>query len=164
MLTADDWIRHLDLQPHPEGGCYREVYRSGESIEAGLPERFNGSRVFCTSIYFLMQDQQVSRLHRIRQDEVWHYHDGGGLRVHVIRPDGTHCPFDLGRDLDAGQRPQAVVEAGCWFGAELIAQAPFALVGCTVAPGFEFDDFELADRERLIKQFPDHASLIERLT
>jgi predicted cupin superfamily sugar epimerase len=165
MPTADDWIRHLGLDPHPEGGCYREVYRSGETIDAGgLPSRFDGSRVFSTSIYFLLRGHEVSRLHRIRQDEVWHYHDGSGLRIHVIDSTGHHTFIDLGRDLTRGQYPQTVVEAGCWFGAEVIDGEPFSLVGCTVAPGFEFDDFELADPAKLVQQFPAHAPLIERLT
>ena len=165
MHTAEDWIRHLDLEPHPEGGCYREVYRSSETIDSkGLPLRFDGKRVFSTSIYFLLRARETSSLHRIQQDEIWHYHDGGGLRVHVINPEGHHVAIDLGRDLGKNQQPQAVVQAGCWFGAEVIGDDPFALVGCTVAPGFEFDDFELANRAALIQQFPSHAELIEKLT
>ncbi len=159
------WIRALKLRPHPEGGHYRETYRSGESLPAGsLPPRFAGARSFSTAIYFLIQSGQVSRLHRIRSDEVWHFYAGSPLTVHVIEPRGLHRAIRLGRRPSAGQVLQAVVPAGAWFGAVVDRARSFALVGCTVAPGFDFADFELADRAALLRQFPRYRQVIEQLT
>jgi predicted cupin superfamily sugar epimerase len=161
-MTAADWIEKLALQPHPEGGWYREAYRSAESLdEAMLPERFGGARSVSTAIYFLLMAGEVSRLHRIKQDELWHFYDGSTLRLHRIRPDGTHQEQLVGRDGDA--LPMAVVPAGDYFGAE-IADDGFCLVGCTVAPGFDFADFEMPSRDELYTQFPEHADLVIRLT
>lgn len=163
--TQQGWIHLLDLQPHPEGGWYREVYRASELIpRAGLPFRFSGDRSCSTAIYYLLGASDFSALHRIRQDEVWHFYDGSPLSVHIIHPTGEAEQVLLGRDLNAGQRPMAVVEHGCWFGAHVDSGDGYSLVGCTVAPGFDFDDFELAERSQLIERFPQHRPLIERLT
>ena len=148
--AAARWIRSLGLTPHPEGGHYRETYR--------------GSGKVSTAIYFLLEGRQVSRLHRIRSDELWHHYAGGPLTVSAIAPTGSLTEFTLGDDLDAGQAPQGVVPAGHWFGAALASPETYALVGCTVAPGFDFTDLELAHREALVAEFPQHAALIERLT
>ena len=162
--SAEEWIRTLGLIAHPEGGWFRETYRALESIPAdGLPPRYRGPRSFGTSIYFLLRAGEVSTLHRIASDEVWHHHRGGALCVHGIDAEGAHQRWLVGADLDAGQRPQAVVPAGTWFGAELLDGA-YALVGCTVAPGFDFADFELADRATLIARHPDHRAIIAKLT
>jgi predicted cupin superfamily sugar epimerase len=165
MSEAAEWIESLQLQPHPEGGWFREVYRSQESIpKRSLPNRFQGDRSFSTAIYYLLEKTDFSALHRIQQDELWHYYDGAALTVEVIDPDGSHWSVRLGKDFDAGQRPMAVVPAGCLFGAVVSDPEGFSLVGCTVAPGFDFADFELADRQQLLEQFPEHRSIIERLT
>ncbi len=162
MMTANDWIERLELMPHPEGGWFREVYRSHERIaEDALPERFSGARVFSTAIYFLLNAGDVSRLHRIRQDEVWHAYAGNPLRLHRIRPDGEHLEVQVGCSEHA--LPLAVVPAGDFFGAEVIGEG-YSLVGCTVAPGFEFDDFEMPSRDELYQQFPQHGELIQQLT
>lgn len=164
-LTQDDWIRSLELQPHPEGGWYREVYRSAESIpRPALPRRFTGDRQFATSIYYLLGPGDFSALHRIRQDEIWHFYDGSRLVVHVIHPNGTTEELLLGRDLASGERPMAVVPAGSWFGARVAKSDSYALLGCTVAPGFDFEDFELPARTELLVLFPQHRELIEALT
>ncbi len=161
-MTANEWIERLGLMPHPEGGWFREVYRSHERIaQDALPERFGGSRGFSTAIYFLLNAGEVSRLHRIRQDEVWHFYDGDPLWLHRIRPDGEHIEVQVGRSREA--LPLAVVPAGDFFGAELMGSG-FSLVGCTVAPGFDFDDFEMPSRDELYQQFPQHAELIQKLT
>ncbi len=161
-MTANGWIERLGLLPHPEGGFFREVYRSHERIaEDALPERFGGGRVFSTAIYFLLTAGEVSRLHRICQDEVWHFYDGDSLRLHRIRPDGEHVEQLVG--ISGGDLPLAVVPAGDYFGAE-VAGDGYSLVGCTVAPGFEFDDFEMPSRDELYLQFTQHAELIQRLT
>jgi len=139
-MTANEWIERLGLLPHPEGGWFKEVYRSSEQIaEDALPERFGGGRSFSTAIYFLLNAGEVSRLHRIRQDEVWHFYDGDALHLHRIRPDGEHIEHLVGRS--GGALPMAVVPAGDYFGAE-VAGDGYSLVGCTVAPGFDFADFE----------------------
>ncbi|WP_423821740.1 cupin domain-containing protein [Salinisphaera sp. SPP-AMP-43] len=164
-MTADDYIRRLDLQPHPEGGYYRQTYQAAEKLSAAaLPERYSGARAVSTAIYFLLRDRDVSHLHRLASDEVWHHYAGAPLLVHVIDVNGEHRAHVLGKDLASGARPQLVVPRGAWFGAELQQTGSFALVGNTVAPGFDFEDFELAERPALSAQFPQHASVIERLT
>lgn len=165
MLRASDWIDHLQLSPHPEGGHYRQTYRAAESIaRAHLPERFDGDRAFSTAIYFLLADDDFSALHRIRSDEVWHHYDGGALTVHVIDSGGCYVPIQLGKDISKGESPQAVVPAGCLFGASMRDAGSFALVGCTVAPGFDFTDFELPPRAQLLREYPQLREIIERLT
>ena len=163
--TAKELVGQLDLARHPEGGWYRESYRSAEDIPAdALPERFGGRRSYSTSIYFLLELGDISALHRIKSDELWHFYCGAPLAVQVITPAGVHLQMKLGRDMAAGESFQAMVPAGSWFGAEMPGEGAYALVGCSVAPGFDFADFEMADRERLLRQFPQHAQLIRRLT
>jgi predicted cupin superfamily sugar epimerase len=161
-MTANDWIEKLGLLPHPEGGWYREVYRSHEIIDQdALPDRFSGARSYSTAIYFLLTAGEISRLHRIRQDEIWHFYDGDTLSLYRIRPDGEKITHKLGTAEDA--LPLAVVPAGDLFGAE-VSGAGYTLLGCTVAPGFDFDDFEMPSRDEIYQQFPQHAELIQRLT
>ncbi len=163
--TADDWIRALDLQPHPEGGFFREIYRAGEKIgRAALPPRYAGERSFSTSIYFLLTNGRPSRFHRLKSDEVWHFYEGSAVVLHVLRPDGSYETMTLGRDGAEDPIFQAVVRAGWWFGAEVRSPRSFALVGCTIAPGFDFDDFEPGRREDLLAEFPGQRGIIERLT
>ncbi|MBM4067968.1 MAG: cupin domain-containing protein [Planctomycetes bacterium] len=165
MASARDWIEQLQLTPHPEGGHYRQTYRATELIEhANLPERFNGARAFSTAIYFLLNGDEFSALHRIRSDEVWHHYDGGALDIHIIDAAGRYLAIPLGKDVTRGERPQAVVPGGDLFGASLRDSASFALVGCTVAPGFDFADFELPPRAELLREYPQHREVIERLT
>lgn len=164
-MTADDYIRLLSLTPHPEGGYYRQTYRAPDMlVGAALPARYDGPRAAATAIYFLLRDDDVSHLHRLQSDEVWHFYTGAALVVHVLMPDGTCHSQILGEDIGAGMVRQFVVPRGAWFGAELCERRGFALVGNTVAPGFEFDDFELADRDWLLDQFPEQRALICRLT
>lgn len=163
--TARDIISSLGLARHPEGGWFRETYRAAEMIPAAaLPDRYDGDRSFCTSIYFLLEKGDVSALHRIRSDELWHFHAGGSLTIHLFSRDGAYGVQRLGGDPAAGESFQAVVPAGCWFGAEVTGEGDFSLVGCTVAPGFDFADFEMADRDSFLLQFPSHADLVRRLT
>jgi len=161
--TADEWIERLQLQEHPEGGWFREAYRSSETLPASaLPPRFGVAHPFSTSIHFLLRGDEFSALHRLKADEVWHYYAGSPLTLHLIAPDGTRRCITIG-----GTPPlfQAVVPARHWFGATVEGgPQSFALVGCTVAPGFIFDDFELGDRAQLLAEFPQHRALIERLT
>jgi predicted cupin superfamily sugar epimerase len=158
-------VRSLGLTPHPEGGYFRETYRAADTIAAAaLPAGFAGPRAVSTAIYYLLEAGQCSRLHRIRSDEVWHFYAGDPLVVAEIAPDGTLRETRLGSDIARGCRPQHVVPAGAWFGSYPAPGSRFCLVGCTVAPGFDFADFELADRAALLRSFPAHRALIERLT
>ena len=160
MSSAAHWIATLGLQPHPEGGYYREIYRAADAIPAtGLPPRYGVPRRVATAIHFLLKARQVSRLHRLKSDELWFFHAGQPLTVHVIDPAGGLTETVLG-----GAGLQTVVPAGCWFGASVAAKRGFSLVSCVVAPGFEFADFELADRAALLRQFPQDRRLITRLT
>ena len=158
-------IKSLDLQPHPEGGWYRETYRATESIlPDGLPGRYTGSRSHATAIYFLLTSSAFSALHRLKSDEQWHFYQGSPLSLHVIHADGHYAPITLGASLAQGETFQAVVPHGCWFGATVDAPGTYTLVGCSVAPGFDFNDFEIADRKSLTGAFPQHEALIMRLT
>jgi len=165
MSTAKEVVDMLQLQPHPEGGYFREMYRSGEFISGdSLPIQFgDGSRSISTAIYFMLEKGNFSAFHRIKSDEVWHHYEGAAVEVVVIHADGRSEVLSLGKDYAKGQRPLQVVPAGCWF-ASRVTDCGFALVGCTVAPGFCFDDFELADRDELIACYPQHRSLIVELT
>jgi predicted cupin superfamily sugar epimerase len=163
--TASYWIEKLGLIPHPEGGYYRQTYRSELVFpQAALPARFEGSRAASTAIYFLLEGEDFSAFHRLRSDEMWHFYSGGALTVYAIEKDGSCREIQLGSDPGRGQVFQAVVKAGNWFASRLRDPKSFALVGCTVSPGFDFADFELAKREELVRQYPQHRGLIERLT
>jgi predicted cupin superfamily sugar epimerase len=161
--SAAYWKKTLALECHPEGGWFVESYRSGESISpSALPERYGGARAFSTAIHFLLEGGGFSALHRLKSDEMWHFYSGDPLLIHIITSAGVHETILLGSDPGKGQRFQAVVPAGCWFGAE--CEGGYSLVGCTVAPGFDFSDFEMASRDLLSEMFPHHAALIGRLT
>lgn len=163
--TAAYWIERLHLARHPEGGWFRETYRAAEAIpEGSLPARFRGERAFSTAIHFLLERDDCSALHRLKSDEMWHFYDGSPLTVHVIAPDGRYLPILLGHEPEEGEQFQAAVPAGCWFGAEVAGPGDFALVGCTVAPGFDFGDFEMGRHRDLTELFPQHGALIRRLT
>jgi len=163
--TARYWINKLALKPHPEGGHFREIYRATEKIAAtALPKRYNGARTFATSIYFLLAGTQISTLHRLASDEQWHFYDGSTLRLVTITPEGTAREVRLGRRTSAGEQFQAVIPAGTWMGAQLANHRSYALIGCTVAPGFEFKDFTTGQRADLLDRFPRHRKLITALT
>ena len=159
------WIEKLKLIPHPEGGFYRETYRSGLSIaQAALPASLSGARCASTAIYFLLEGENFSAFHRLQSDELWHFYAGSTLAVHVIDGNGATSEIPLGSDLEAGETLQAVVPAGCWFASQVRDRKSYALVGCTVAPGFEFEDFEMGTRAELVRLFPQHSRLIEQFT
>lgn len=164
MKPATHWIDTLGLAPHPEGGFYRETYRSDEALPGtALPKRFGAARNLCTAILYLLQHPDFSAFHRIKSDEIWHHYAGGDLRLHVLHGDGSHEELLVGTE-SARARPQAVVPAGCWFASEPAAADSYSLVGCTVAPGFDFADFRLASRDELCAGWPPHKDLIARLT
>ena len=164
MLTANELIQKYRLHTHPEGGYYSQTYCSSEMIPMdGLPPRFNGSRYFSTAIYFLLEGKQFSAFHRIKSDEVWHFYTGTGLHIYVLHPDGRGELLKLGDDLANGYAFQQVVPAGCWFASKPADEKGFSFVGCTVSPGFDFADFELATGEILAKEFPSYADWIYQL-
>lgn len=154
-LSADFWVQHLDLTRHIEGGSFSEVYRS--------PLTWN-DRNACTHIYFLLEKEQFSAFHRIRFDELWHFYTGDPLTVYEIDKAGTLHRHLLGNDPSKGQSLFCCIQAGSWFGSKTNDGGEYSLVGCTVAPGFDFADFELAKRDQLIKEFPQHKEIISLLT
>jgi len=160
--SASYWIEKLSLQAHPEGGYFNETYRSKEKVnKSDLPDRYQSDRVFGTSIYFLLTTESVSNFHRLNSDEIWHYHQGGSAVIHMISPDGALQSKRIGCNLELGDSLQVVIPRGHWFAAEVVKE-DFILVGCTVSPGFEFEDFELAKRESLQRKFPQHQLLINQ--
>jgi uncharacterized protein len=157
----DRLIRQFDLIPHPEGGFFRETYRGVDTVSRTAT---GDVRASSTAIYYLLSDDAYSAWHRIRSDEVWHFYAGGALDVHVLTRDRTLITHRLGNSLERDDAVfQAVVEAGHWFAAERVDPDGYAFVGCTVAPGFEFSEFELADADALVAEYPEHAALIRRL-
>ncbi|MDZ7624826.1 MAG: cupin domain-containing protein [Ignavibacteriaceae bacterium] len=160
---AKQYIKQLQLKKHPEGGYYKEVYRSGEIIlPEHLPKRYKQSRNFSTSIYFLLEGKQFSSFHLLQSDELWHFYDGSNVLLYIINQKGELSVKKLGRDEDC--ELQLTIEKQNWFAAELEDKKSFALFGCTVSPGFDFADFELGKRDYLIKKFPQHSALIKRLS
>jgi len=163
MDRAQDLIERLGLAPHPERGFYVETYRAQQMLN-GLPA-YPGQRSASTAIYFLItRAQPTTYLHRLRSDEIFHFYEGGPLDVLLLAPDGAGEVRRLGTDLAAGERPQIVIRAGTWFAAELAPAATHCLFGCTVAPGFDFADFELAAGAELAARYPAHAPRIARMT
>ncbi|MEO0572429.1 MAG: cupin domain-containing protein [Bacteroidota bacterium] len=164
-MTAKELIKELDLQPHPEGGFFREMYRSTAEINVeSLSSEFKGSRSVSTCIYFLLTSEAFSSFHKINQDEIWHFYLGSPIQLHTLSPEGVHTEHHIGNDIKNLQYPQFVVPKGHWFSASVLNEDSYALVGCTVAPGFDFQDFELAKCQQLTAQFPEHAAVIKKYT
>lgn len=164
-MNADFWINKLGLSNHPEGGYFREVYRSDELIKnEDLPNRFNSGRNFSTSIYFLLNQKQISSFHKLKSDEIWHFYTGSPITIHIISNNGNYKELKLGLNFNSGENPQIIIPHNNWFAAELLDKSYFSLIGCTVAPGFDFSDFFLGKRKDLTEMFPQHQDLIKRLT
>lgn len=164
LLSAKQLIHTLQLLPHPEGGYYREIYRSKDRIK-GSSKSFPTGRNYCTSIYFLLQNGDASKFHRIKSDELWFYQAGGALIIIELFKDGTVRKTALGPNLNKGQVLQHVVLKNTWFGAyRENDHKKYSLVSCTVSPGFDFRDFEMADRKELLKRYPRVESTIAKLT
>lgn len=163
LPDVSDLVETLKLLPHPEGGYYRETYRAQQTVTVGRDELTVG-RSASTAIYFLLAHGQFSAMHRIRSDEIWHFYSGSPLRVVTLTEAGEREDFLLGSALSQGSVYQAIVPAGRWFGAMLVEPSSYSLVGCTVAPGFEFAEFELGRKEQLLSQFPAHREVIQSLT
>lgn len=156
MRNAKYWIERLNLLPHPEGGYYREVYRSGDTI--GHPEH-SRERNLATSIYFLLEGENISHFHELSSDELWYYHDGKGANIHVFDK-GQYQSYELSKD-PKGQL-QVLLPAHSEFAAEVIGQDGYVLMGCVVTPGFDFEDFRLLKKKEMLEKYPGHSELIER--
>lgn len=164
QYSAEHWREKLGLIKHVEGGAFKEVYRSSISLPQNvLTAEHKGDRAAATSIYFLLEYGEFSAFHRIASDEIWHHYEGGTLCIYEIKESGELIKHLLGTDIDVGEAPQVTIEAGSWFGSRVEEEGSYTLCGCTVAPGFDFADFELAS-DALAQQYSQHADLIKSLT
>lgn len=165
MFSAEEVIAALKLQPHPvEGGFFRETYRSTESLPQSVLPKNPGDRSLCTAIYYLLTPQTVSAMHQLPTDEIFHFYLGDPVEMLQLWPGGTAKQLVLGSNLLAGQLPQTVVPGGVWQGTFLIPGGRFALLGATMAPGFDYVDYRSGNREELQPLYPEVAGLIEKLT
>lgn len=160
-MSTQEIIEALHLQAHPEGGFYRETYRSKALIPQAALDNYPSDRHHSTAIYFLLTKGNYSAFHRVRQDELWHFHQGGTIALQLLSPSGEHTEVRIGNDILSGEQPQFTVPGGYWFAGSIADDADHALVSCTVAPGFDFSDFELADTQ-LMETFPEHKELIQK--
>jgi predicted cupin superfamily sugar epimerase len=163
-MKAEDIIKALDLAPHPEGGYYRETYRSDLHLPASALPRHDGPRAASTAIYYLLTADSFSAMHRVASDELFHFYAGDAVEMLQLHPDGRGEQFTIGANLLNGERPQICVPAGTWQGCRLAPGGRFALMGCTVAPGFDFADFTMARRDDLLAEYPHWRNLICVLT
>lgn len=164
MYTAEYFVEKLNMISHPEGGFYKESFFSEENIEtAKIGAEEIQSRKLWTSIYFLLRDGEVSNFHRLTSDEMWYYHAGSSLTIYMISPQGELILEELGLDSEKGEKPQVLVPKGYIFGSAMNKEG-YALVGCMVAPGFDFKDFELFERADLLEMYPQYRQEILKLT
>ena len=158
-MNATNIIQQLQLKPHPEGGYYAETYRSAQIITNNKQENRNIS----TAIYYLLEDKNKSHFHRIQSDELWFFHQGEALEILILQNKMLKT-ITVGNRVENGEIPQVTIAANTWFAVKIKNESGFSLVSCTVAPGFDFLDFELAKRDELVKQFPDQANIINEFT
>src|ERR1700677_4891842 len=166
-MTAEDVKKLLGLSPHPrEGGWYVRTYEAEEFVEAGAfsDGRYSGPRRTGTAIYYLLEPDTFSEMHRLTSDEVFHFYAGDAVEMLQLTADGRGERVVIGSDLARGQRPQVVVGRGVWQGSRLVAGGRWALLGCTVSPGFEFEDYEAGERVELCQGWPQFAEEIAALT
>ena len=160
---AEYWKLKLGLsQLLKEGGYYKETYRSDKVITLQFEK--NGERSISTLIYYLLDGDQFSALHKLKSDEIWHFYGGSSLTLYVIDEKGDLEHIKLGNNLENGESFQAVVKANCWFGAKVNNRSSHSLLGCVVSPGFDYQDYELGERKKLVEAYPQHRSIIEELT
>lgn len=165
MHTAQYWIEKLQLQKHPEGGHFREVYRADEVIpKHSLHERYSGERNHSTSIYFLITSDEFSAFHKIKSNETWHFYCGSSITIYLIDENGKFSTVGLGSNPEKDEAFQFTIPHGTWFAASVDEPDSYALLGCTVAPGFHYTDFELGKREVLLKLFPQCEEVIRKFT
>ena len=166
-MTAEDVKRLLGLVPHPrEGGWYIRTYESAEMIDpqAFSEPRYPGPRRTGTAIYYLLEADTFSEMHRLRSDEIFHFYAGDTVEMLQLLPGGRGKVVRIGVDLERDERPQVVVPRGIWQGSRLAPGGRWALLGCTVSPGFEFEDYEAGERAHLLAHWPDFADMIRALT
>ena len=164
MIDAQYYIEKLGLEEHIEGGFFREIYRSADNVNSdSLSADFDGERALATTIYFLLKSGQTSKFHRLKFDEIWFYHYGSPIRIHMIDSEGKYTSHVLGLDVDKNQKPQVLVPASTIFGAEVLEPDSFGLVSCMVTPGFDFRDFELLAADDLCLKFTNLTQLIQRI-
>lgn len=161
---AKYYIDQFAMLKHPEGGWYKETYRARGIISGSEISGFAGDRSFSTAIYFLLTNGNPSVFHRIKADEVWHFYDGDGVVIHELDEPGRYTEHKLGLDVEEAEEPQLVIKGKSWFASEVVKENGWCLVGCTVAPGFDFEDFEMVERSILTEKYPEHSDLITRLT
>ena len=158
------YVSKLGLTPHREGGYYKETFQSTEmTSDQELTVNFEGKRKLYTSIYFLLTSKDISHFHRLKSDELWYYHAGSSLTIHIIDETGDYKEIRLGLDLDKGEVPQALVPKNSIFGSSVMDEDTFSLVGCMVSPGFEYKDFELFTQDELLLNYPQHKDVILRM-
>ena len=158
-MRIEELVQKFELAEHPEGGWYKEIYRSDLTVASE-----DGMRSLLTSIYFLLSSENQSHFHKIESDEIWFYHEGSPLSVHTISPKGEYKILKVGLNLKKGEQPQVLVPKGTIFGSTVDEPGSYSFVSCAVAPGFDFEDFYLHTKEELLTQYPEHASIINRLT
>ena len=164
-LTVEKLVEALKLSPHPEGGYFRETYRSNEKLEnAALPGRYEGGRNISTAILYLITSDAFSAMHRLKTDEILHFYAGAPAVVFMVYPSGEGEKIMLGSDIAAGEAPQVTAPRGAWFGIRVAGGGDYTLLGSTVAPGFDFKDFEMGDREKLTAEYPQHSESIKLFT
>lgn len=159
-MNADYWIEHLKMEKHPEGGYYKSSFVSADSFE---PATHLETRQFYTSIYFLLRSQDVSHFHRLKSDELWYFHAGSPLTVHMIDEEGNYRDAKVGLNIENGESPQVLVPKGSIFGSTVDQPDAYSLVGCMVSPGFDFADFQLFTQQQLMADYPDHEKIIRQL-
>jgi len=167
LLSANEVKKLLGLVPHPrEGGWYVRVYEADEMIPADVfaDSRYAGARRTGTAIYYLLEPDTFSEMHLLQSDEIFHFYAGDAVEQIQLFPDGSGARVPIGNDFETGARPQVVVPRGVWQGARLVAGGGWALLGCTVSPGFEFEDYEAGTRLELIERWPEWADWIAALT
>lgn len=163
MVTKEYWIQHLDLKPHPEGGFFKEVYRSTIGVSKDeLPVGYKSARRLSTSIYYLLRSGDISRMHRLKSDELWYYHFGSSLKVIYIDHEGKKHTKILGNNPEKAEYFHILIPAGNIFAAEVIDPDSYSLISCVVSPGFEYEDFELFSKDDLLQAYPKHADLFEK--
>ncbi len=164
-MDAKELINYFNLEEHPEGGYFKEVYRSKEKIaNKNLDNQFIGDRSYSTSIYFLLTSDTFSAFHKINQDEIWHFYTGTALKLHMISTNGEYSFVIIGSNFLKGEVPQFTVPAQYYFAAEVLEKDSYSFVGCTVSPGFDFRDFVLPSCSELSRKFSMHKEIINRLT
>ncbi len=163
-MNAEYWIEKLALEKHPEGGYFKETYRSQDVLHLDDIERYKGARNSSTAIYYLLAGEQFSAFHQLKSDEIFHFYAGSTLLVHIINDQGEYSLLKLGQNPEQNEQLQLVIKQGCWFASQVEDVNSYSLIGCTVSPGFDFQDFLLGTKLTLIQLYPQHTTIIEKLT